>query len=190
MRDWAKFSRDFVDFSWKQVNCFIRPQLVLLENYRAGCGSKALYLYSLLKRCGLTDAFDSDKEDFIAFLKEQVKPFAGVNFTLVDVSGEQTLASLLTGDGTFALVLGDIYFDPLAKEYGRNKQSHMFIVTSYDQQHSSYSVVDNMDAQGLVLTPSYASRSVAAGDFHNRCWAINQTLLRLEWKWITLAERR
>lgn len=166
-----------VEFTWEEVNCFLRPQAMLCDGVAPGTGLLLLCLESLYQASGAGGFFGFPGLGHFAFADAVFTPLAGVGLdrTFVHERGAVLDALAESARGEPVLVPANCRHLPYFKGHGREDKLHFFIVTGADAAGDPFQVLDYLhvheDNHSLEYAPTTLSREMmgrVTGDYWDR----------------------
>lgn len=136
-----------LELSWEDVECFVRPQLVLAKALGNGLDRELLLLIALHKANGLGGYFGATENSYFKFVDEVASPLLGLDFQWQDFdSAEEALTTLKAQTPAAAPVLvpGNIRELYYYEGYKEKDWAHYFIVDEYLDSRELFRVRDNL----------------------------------------------
>jgi hypothetical protein len=136
-----------VEFGWREVDCFFRPQALECDRRRPGAGLLFLFLSSLYRAFGPRGFFATPGKGHFSFLEEVFSPASGIDFVVVRPRARGEVRSAirdLVDDHGACIVPTNVRHLPYFEGYQREDRAHYFVVTGYDAGHRAYEVVDSL----------------------------------------------
>jgi hypothetical protein len=136
-----------LELSWEDVECFVRPQLVLAKDLRDGLDRELLLLVALHKANGYGGYFRADESSYFKFVDEVAAPLLGTDFQWQYFdSAEEALVALKgqTPAAAPVLVPGNIRELYYYEGYQQKDWAHYFIVDEYVASRDLFRVRDNL----------------------------------------------
>ncbi len=140
-------------FSWEDVDCFIRPQMLRCNQLLPGAGNLLLFNYSFYRTHLVAPYFsypDFRYFDFLSAVFSNAVPFKFQNYEysdLTDLSEKLTDYHANTIFETPVIVPANVRDLFYYQGYQQQDWAHYFIVTGYNPDTELFSVFDNLHLQ-------------------------------------------
>jgi hypothetical protein len=152
-------------FSWKEISCFLRPQVVSCDAIARPIGSLFLFLTSFYRAWGIDGFYCSYAKRHFLFFQDFLEKKVGINLDLCYPAKldeiVSTILSMLDRDGLVIIPVSrrylssSIYFD-------REDVSQYLVVTGYSAETDAFFINDNLHFGERDLSTRYGPAIISS----------------------------
>ncbi len=154
---------NFSTLTWDELNCFIRPQVLICERVQPGAGWILLFLTSLYKSYSVQGCFTDADKGYFHFLTKVFNGLTCVNGQLTRFRDKndiiKTINSRLSAQHDI-IVPGNLNALFYSEFYKREDRGHYFLLTGRDSTTNSYTLLDHLHLQPQGKSTSYLPTSI------------------------------
>lgn len=166
----SEYPAAHLQFDWKEVDCFFRPQAVICDRISSGYGSLFLYLASFHNMFEFRGGLERAADAYFSNMQNVLIEIAGLDLqtSAVPRDGDITAAlkHLPLGEKTVIIPV-NIRALPWYREFQKTDQVHYLIVTDYDESDDAFTVLDNLhvdeDNESRTFAPLAMPEEMLAG---------------------------